>query len=400
MLRGIVISLKPEQRAGVDALCRDTNLVQLIEAFHEYPQLDSLKRYVRAHAPQIVFLDLASEPETAFALAQQIRAALPALSLVGLLDEPEPRRLMQAMRLGIAELLYLPLQEDLFRESVARMEEAVRQGPRDRTATELVYAFFPAKAGDGCSVVASNAALSLARLPDSEVLFADLDLHAGTNRFHFKLQNTHSAYDALERIVDLDGIDGMVWADLVVQNGPLQVLGSGEIRKPLEMLPARVRSLIDFARQRYRTVCLDLSGVLDEAALEAIQEARRSFLVVTPELASIYVAREKMRYLRTLGLEDRLGLVVNRWHKDAPLTMAGIEEVLGLPIQYTLPDDRNAVNTALLNGSQVAPGSSLGKEFSKMAFSLSDARSLTKAQPVKRMVDYFTLAPGRYSLMR
>ena len=400
MLRGIVISQRPEQRAGLDGLCRETSLVQLIEAFHEYPQLDSLKRYVRAHAPQIVFLDLVSEPETAFALARQICEALPTQTLVGLLDEPEPRRLMQAMRLGISELLYLPLQDDLFREAVARIEETVRQGPADRRATELAYSFFPAKAGDGASVVAANAALALARLPDSEVLFADLDLFAGTSRFLFKLQNAHSTFDALERIVDLDGIDGMVWTELVVQNGPLQVLGSGEIRQPLDQLAARVRSLVAFARQRYRTVCLDLSGVLDETAVEAIQESRRSFMVVTPELASVYVAREKMRYLRTLGLEDRLGVILNRWHKDAPITMAGIEEVLGLPIQCTLPEDRSAVNTAILNGAQVAPGSALGKEFSKMAFTLSDARTLTKAQPVKRMVDYFTLAPGRYTLMR
>ena len=397
MLRGFIISQRPEQRGGIDALCRETGLVQLIEAFHEYPQLESLKRFARAHGPQVVFLDLVSDPDAAFGLVRQIREQLPTLAIAGLLDEPEPRRLMQAMRLGITEVLYLPLPEDLFREAVARVEEAVRQGRSESVTSALVYSFFPAKAGDGCSVVATNAALALASLPDSQVLLADLDLYAGTSRFFLKLQNAFSAYDAFERIVDLDG---MVWSDIVVQNGPLSVLGSGEIRKPLDLLATRVRSLVDFSRQRYRSVCFDLAGALDEVALEAIQESQRAFLVVTPELASVYLAREKIRYLRTLGLEDRLGLILNRWYKDAPINMAGIEEVLGIPIQYTLPEDRAAVSTAMLNGAQVAPGSTLGKEFTKMAFTLSDARSLSKAQPVKRMVDYFTLAPGRYTLSR
>jgi len=398
MRRALLISQQAEHRAGVDGLCRQTGLVEVIETFHEYPQLESLKRFARTHAPQLVFLDLASEPETALALARAVREAMPGLALAGVLEDAEPRQLMRAMREGIAEVLFQPFAEELFRESIGRLAEQVRQAPADRAATELVYSFLPAKAGDGCSVVAANAALALARLPENEVLLADLDLYAGTSRFLLKLQNSFSAFDALERITDLDG---MVWSEIVTQAGTLQVLGSGEIRRPLELMPARVRALIDFARRRYRTVCLDLSGVLDELAVEAVQESRRTFLVVTPELASVYLAREKLRYLRTLGLEERLGVVLNRWYKDAPIHMAGVEEVLGLPIQYTLPEDRAGVHTAVLGGGPIAPGSALGKEFTKMAFTLSDAKTLTKAAaPVKRMVDYFTLAPGRYTLMK
>jgi pilus assembly protein CpaE len=398
MLRALLISQRPEHRAGLDALCRQTGLAQVIETFHEYPQWESLKRFIRAHSPQAIFLDLASEPEAALALAQTARADMPGLALVGILDDADPRRLMQAMREGIAEVLYQPFPEELFRESMARVEEHARQAPADRAASELVYSFLPAKAGDGCSVVAANAALAMARMPESEVLLADLDLYAGTTRFLLKLQNAFSAFDALERITDLDN---MVWSDIVTHTGPLHVLGSGEIRKPLDLMPARVRSLIDFMRRRYRSVCLDLSGVLDELAVEAIQESRRTFLVVAPELASVYLAREKLRYLRTLGLEDKLGVILNRWYKDAPINMTGIEEILGLPIQHTLPEDRAAVHAAVLGGGPVAAGSALGKEFTKMAFTLSDAKTLSKAAPpVKRMVDYFTLAPGRYTLMK
>lgn len=401
MLRALLISQRAEHRAGLDALCRQTSLAQVIETFHEYPQLESLKRFTRTHSPQLIFLDLVSEPETALTLARGIREAMPGLSLAGLLEDPEPRRLMQAMRDGIAELLFPPFPEDLFRESIARLEEQVRHAQPDRAASELVYSFLPAKAGDGCSVVAANAALALSRLPDAEVLLADLDLFAGTSRFLLKLQNSFSTFDALERITDLDGLDGMVWSDIVTQTGPLQVLGSGEIRKPLDLLPARARTLIDFTRRRYRAVCLDLSGMLDELAVEAIQESRRAFLVVAPELASVYLAREKLRYLRTLGLDDRLGIILNRWYKDAPINMAGVEEVLGLPIQYTLPEDRASVHAAVLSGGPIAPGCALGKEFTKMAFTLSDAKTLNKAAaPVKRMVDYFTLAPGRYTLLK
>lgn len=396
MLRGVLITARPAQRAGIQKLIERTNQALLLETFPEIPEPESLKRYARAHVPQVLFLDLETDFALALDLVDSLRAAFPALQVTGLLDEPEPRRIMHAMRAGIAEILFPPFEEPPFREALTRLEDAVRRGPKERAATDLVYSFLPGKAGDGCSVVAMNAAMALARLPDSDVLLADLDLLAGTTRFLLKLQNAFSANDALEKAPELDGV---LWNEIVTAQGPLAVLGSGEIRKPFDQAGTRVRQLTDFVRRRYRAVCLDLSGQMDDTAVEALSESRRGFVVLAPELPSVYLAREKIRYLRSIGLDDRLTIIVNRWRKEAPINLAGIEDLLGLPIQYTLPDDPAAVQASLLNGVEVAPGTALGKEFTKMAYSLGDARSLAKAEPAKRMVDYFTISPGKYTLL-
>ena len=133
--------------------------------------------------------------------------------------------------------------------------------------------------------------------------------------------------------------------------------------------------------------------------IEALQESQRTFLVLTPDLASVYQAREKVRFLQALSLEDRVSVILNRWHKDAPINMGGIEEVLGLPIQHTLPDDRTSVQQATMQGAAISGAVPLGKELQKLAYALSDARSLLQVEPAKRKIEYFTLSPGKYTLL-
>ncbi|MBY0503682.1 MAG: hypothetical protein K2X03_07225 [Bryobacteraceae bacterium] len=396
MLRGVLISASREQRFGVHSWAEQTRGVMLLRGFESYPAADDWRRFQNAHAPQVVFLDLDTHFEQALAFAASLE---PHLFVVGLFNQPEPQRIIAAMRAGIHEVLYLPFDGELFREALLRLEEAARQAAAHRPVSDQVYAFLPAKAGDGASVVAANAAIQLACLPDNRVLLADLDLYAGLSRFLLKLANSFSAQDALERILE---IDDTVWSELVCRPanaGQLEVLGAGILRRPPDQLAVRARRLIDFARRRYRAVCLDLSGCLDELAIEAIQESRRTFLVLTPDLASVYQAREKIRFLQELGLEDRISVILNRWQKDAPIHMGGIEEVLGLPIQHTLPEDRAAVQQATMQGAAISGAASLGKELQKLAYALSDGRSLAQVEPPKRKIEYFTLSPGKYTLL-
>ncbi len=393
MLRGVLISESSEQRFAVHSWAEQTRGVMLLPGFEGYPEPEAWRRYQHAHSPQVAFLDLDSDFEQAMALAKSLDAHL---YLVGLFNQPEPQRIITAMRAGVHEVLYLPFDADLFQEAMTRLEEASRTAVTDRTVSDHVYAFLPAKAGDGASVVAANAAIQLSRLPDNRVLLADLDLMAGLSRFLLKLNNAYSTHDALDRILDMDD---KIWNELVCMTGTLEVLGASILRRPPDQLAVRVRRLIDYARRRYRTVCLDLSGQLDEMTIEAMQEARRTFLVLTPDLASVYQAREKVHFLRELNLEDRVSVILNRWHKDAPINMGGIEEVLGLPIQHTLPDDGAAVQQATMQGAPISGAVPLGKELQKLAYALSDARSLLQVEPVKRKIEFFTLSPGKYTLL-
>ncbi|MGC4052268.1 MAG: hypothetical protein QM757_23290 [Paludibaculum sp.] len=66
--------------------------------------------------------------------------------------------------------------------------------------------------------------------------------------------------------------------------GQMDVLHSGRLNPDFRIESSQVRNLLEFARRHYRAICVDLSGNLERYSLEIMHEAKRIFLVVTPEI--------------------------------------------------------------------------------------------------------------------
>ena len=109
----------------------------------------------------------------------------------------------------------------------------------------------------------------------------------------------------------------------------------------------------------------------------------------------MHLARQKLDYLRSLDLESRVSLLVNRSQKHALVTSSDIEKLIGLPVAIEIPNDYRGVHKALQDARPVDAGSEIGKRFAELA-----RRILAKtpgAKPSNRFVEYFSLSPARYS---
>ena len=161
----------------------------------------------------------------------------------------------------------------------------------------------------------------------------------------------------------------------------------------------QIRHLIEFMRRNYRVLCFDLSGNLERYSLEIMHESKRIMLVCTPEIPSLHLAREKYMYLKHLDLGDRVCVLVNRCQKRPMITPQQIEQLLGLPVHMTLPNDYHGVQRALTLGRCVDPTSDLGKQFQLLARSMVEApRPQSLPDQKKRFIEYFSIVPGRGSL--
>src|SRR5580698_5934825 len=124
-----------------------------------------------------------------------------------------------------------------------------------------------------------------------------------------------------------------------------------------------------------------------------MHESRRILLVCTPEIPSLHLAREKLQFLKTVDLDKRVGVVLNRVPKKAVLGKAQVEEILGVPVIATLANDYHGVNRSTAMAAVVDPTSELGKNHSQFAASLVDARQ-PQAEPNKKKFLQFFSAPG------
>jgi pilus assembly protein CpaE len=368
--------------------------VTIVKVLEYYPGDAELVRLMRSLSPQLVLLNADSVLD-AVGVAKAVEAGAPGVPVVALGQPPRSGALLEMMRAGVREFLEAPFEATAVAEALTRVGEAAERVPRPIDLTEQVYTFLPSKAGVGTTTVAVNLSAALARQPGTRVLLADFDLNSGMTGFMLKLDNPYSVTSAAENCLLMDE---NLWRQLVSVRGSLEVLPAGKINPGFRIEPAQIRSLLDFARRQYKAICVDLSGNLEKYSVEIQHESKRIFLVCTAELPSLHLAREKLAFLRSIDLEDRVDVVLNRATRRDVVTPEEVEKLLGRPIRFTFPNDYKGIHHALASGQPAAPESELGKRFSRAAEELLSKGTPEEASR-RKFVEYFSLAPGRYTLL-
>lgn len=368
MLRAFLIAPDEELRLAVERMAGNQGPLVLVKTMSQLPELEDLLPHIRAHQPQVVLFDVSCPRMVA--LAARLVREVPGVYPVALDRRRDPDLLEELMRAGVRDCLYPPFGEGAFAESMARLERAVRAMPVSEPREGKVLAFLPAQAGMGASTAVWNAAVLAARQIEGRVLLLDADLYCGVTRFLFKLVNPYSILDALRATGEIAPAS---WAEWTTQIGNLEVMASGSATPQPLIQPGAARRLLAYVRPRYAMTLIDLSGQADRLSVDFLLEAERILLFVRPDLTAVYLAREKMRLLRSLDLDDRVELVPSCWRRESAFSLTDLESVLGIPAAHFLPEDPDPVYRALLNGEGVDPQSDLGIELERLAGCLIDS---------------------------
>jgi pilus assembly protein CpaE len=276
-------------------------------------------------------------------------------------------------------------------DALRRAAEALDKRPPVMEATDRIYAFLPSKQGVGTTTLAVNFAGALARRPDYNALLADFDLNSGLVGFMLKVDHGYSMVDAAE---NASRLDETLWPQMVSSLGRLDILQAGHMNPSYRVEAAQVRRVLDYARRNYKAICADVSGNMELYSVEVLHEATRIFLVCTPEIPSLHLAREKLNFLRSLDLESKVSVLVNRAQKRGSIPIPEIERLLGRKVLMSFPNDYNGVHHALTMGTFVQQNSELGKAFDTLAKAVLEGGAQTNV-PHRRFVEYFSLHPAR-----
>ncbi|MGH9629050.1 MAG: hypothetical protein ACRD7E_12065 [Bryobacteraceae bacterium] len=394
MIRSAIICSDQDLGARLAQLLPEIGGIGLVRALDTYPSAADVNRFVRAHAPQVVFLGVQS-PDQAAAIAKALEASAPGIQIVAVHSSCDPQLLLELMRAGIREFLTFPFDRILVRECLGRVKENLDRKPVSVDSTDLVFSFLPSKPGVGTSTLAVNTAISLSRSSATKALLTDFDLNSGMIRFMLKLENGHSLVDAAEHAAEMDE---NLWSQLVTPVGSLDVLHAGKLNPSFRIEAQQVRGLMAFTRRNYKVICADLSGALELYSTEVMQESKRIFLVCTPEIPSLHLAREKYEYLRSMDLGERVSVLLNRHHKRSLLSPEQVEELVGLPVHMAFPNDYQSVHKALTAGKQVDASTELGRKCKALAESMLAKKPSATVEAKRRFVEYFSISPARYSL--
>jgi pilus assembly protein CpaE len=382
----IVICPNAELRTSFEKMARSNPALWIAQSLDYYPDADQLKRVMRRWAPKLIFMSM-ENVDAVIEIGRQLEADFGSVQRVALSRAEEPAVLRLALQLRMAEMLVSPFPEPHFQQVLMRLANHLKLHPVSEGNSGQVYAFMPAKGGVGASTIASNAVRAMAQVAGSHVLLADFDISSGMAGFMFNAEHDYSINDAAVRNKELDG----TWQRLVKKVGNVDLLLSDAPRVDGRITPEQIAPILDFARKSYSVIGADVSDTFDDRSMAVLREANRIFLVTTPELASLRMAKLKAMSLRKLEWEDKTQLLLNRATKRMEVPIEEIEALVGLPVFATFPCDYADV-TRSIRLAESSP--KLAASIRLFVEKLDEKRTPPDKRP--RFIERFSVVPGRY----
>jgi pilus assembly protein CpaE len=264
-------------------------------------------------------------------------------------------------------------------EFQARVKSLIRRGAPPQVAVSQshskVVAFCSLRGGVGVSTLSIDVALSLAQIWQLPAILLDLALVGGHDAvmLNLPLHNTWANLGKLDPgIINMEHIEHA----LVYHPSGLYVLAAPRLLEQGEKITGEhVSRVITLLKERYHYIVLDLPHDFRDTSLAALDAADQIVVVMTPELASVYVTG------RTLAVFDRLGysrdkvlLVLNSTFQHHALARSDIEAALKHPIHLVIPFASDLLVNAINTGIPVmakSPEHPFGVLIEDFAYSLS-----------------------------
>jgi pilus assembly protein CpaE len=332
----------------------------------EYPSRNELAALLDETPLDLCFVDVEHGRDWSLPVLADLSALNPKLPVVALHRGNDSEFILRTLRGGASEFLIEPFTSEQFIQVMERLS-ALHRGNRGG-ANAKVLLFAPAKGACGASTVASSIAFLWRKFGTQKILLADLDPYAGTISFQLKMKQSFSFMDALSR----DTLDEEIWKGIVSQNNGVDVLLAPE--QPVHGIdethdPA---PLVEFARNNYETVVIDIGGVYGRWSCSLANLSDEILLVTTNELAALQATQRSLAYLDRARIDrSKLRIVVNRFNRDFGLNRDVIEAALHADVVEIIPSDYDAIQKSLVDGKPVPQNSQVGRGILQLASKLS-----------------------------
>lgn len=346
-----------------------TRLFQVLTDLASYPAPSVLEMRIRQLRPAAVLVDLATDADAACEVIRTAALIEPPSIVIGVDHAARPEVVMRALQLGACEFLTAPFDAEMQKRAVEAVRRLAGAGEPARPEQGKIIAFANAKPGSGASALASQAAFALARQVRGRVLLADLDFAGGAVSFYTGAESQYSFLDLLGQSCEPEPL---AVAALAVRKSGVDVLPAPPVPRPLPDEPARLREAFDRMRRACEWAVLDLPCIFERISLLALTETDCTYLVATPDLAGLHLARRAVRLLQAAGVgADRYEPVLNRTGKRDGMTVAEIGRILGRPVQILLPEDHGGLHAAAAQAQALERESPLGRALEQIVSRLS-----------------------------
>lgn len=344
-----ILSSKQSQMESIRKVLLDSSASRQVHLFNA--GLDELPEIVEHEHPDLVILDGVSTNAADLSILERLLLIHPNMAVIELCDNPDSDFLINSMRVGVRDMLPLPLDSTALLASVMRVEQRLKPDNHPAKARGKVIAFIACKGGSGATFLATNLGYVLAAKEEVKVALLDLNLQFGDAALFVSDQvPANSITDVTENI---SRVDASFFAANLVQVLPnYGLLAAPENpENAVGVKPEHIDVIMKVARANFDYVILDIGRMLSAVSVRALDQADMIFPVLQETLPFIRDSKRLVHTLLSLGYpKEKIHLVLNRHEKGGDIKLNDVETALDMAVFKTIPNSYDTVSTSVNQG--------------------------------------------------
>lgn len=255
--------------------------------------------------------------------------------------------------------------------------EEINQEKRKQKRGEMIVVC-SAKGGVGKTVLSVNLAVALSK-KNIKIGLLDGDFQFGDVSLAMDLHPTFSIKDVVE---DVESLDEYTLASYLIHHDTgVKVLPAPERPEYADLITPKVTDKVcDLLLEKHDFLIVDTGVGLQEISLHLVEKADQILVVTNLEMSTLKNTKLMIETLETLGLKNKIQVVINRSTMESVIQATDVPEILGEESPIYIPNQFQMVSQSLNVGIPFVINqgkTDLSKAVFKMAEQLSSRREIS-----------------------
>lgn len=355
-LRMILIDSDRRARSYVKRSFSDRSLRIIGEA----DDIKSGLRLIRGLQPDVILIELPENASETMEAVKKLRSELPDTGIILSKHDPSPHLILSGIRSGAQEFIGRPVDAPELEKAVDRIRKLMATSAAPRKNHGSVLSVFSGKGGIGTTSVAANLAVALSDHCQASAVLVDFSFQMGDLGLMLDQPPKYSLTDALNE----GKLDESKLHSVLSQHSSgvslLTVAASPEIGE--EITRQHIIEMFGMLNSIFDFVVVDIGRQLDDRIVEVLELSDAIIMLTTLEVPAIRNTSRYMEIFDRLELDqDKIHLIVNRYHKKSQLSVKDLESALGLDVFWKIPNDFAQVRMGIDGGIPVVMRNSRSK---------------------------------------